>query len=286
MVEVPVVILSLHSAFWYYIGISLVHLHIMGVRRKISIGFVIIAAILLFSGVVSLYEFASMRRSITSTISDNISSINSSFLLQDVTDEYNYFYLTNLGNDTLTTLPDLAGDSRFKEYMSNVREKYTTSLEKSMADSVMYAYTAYVHTTKSAKHVWRQEYKERRNWYFNKLYPIYEELRYYIISLSHISQNALYENTQNLSDSFYRGIMPGVVAIFAGLLLIILFNFFVNFYFIEPIVKIIDGIKKYISYKKNYTVTVQSDDELGDLNECVREIIETNKLLTANKKGK
>ena len=84
----------------------------MGIRRKISLGFVIIAAILLFSGVVSLYEFVSMRRSIASTISDNISSINTTFVMQDFTDEYNHLYLTQLGNDSVTALPDLTGDRR------------------------------------------------------------------------------------------------------------------------------------------------------------------------------
>ena len=256
----------------------------MGIRRKISLGFVIIAAILLFSGVVSLYEFVSMRRSIASTISDNIFSINTTFVMQDFTDEYNHLYLTQLGNDSVTALPDLTGDSRFIDYMSNVREKYTTLEEKNMADSVMYAYTAYVHTAKEAKHLWQSGYVERRNWYFNRLYPVYQRLRYYIFSLSHISQSALAENTQSLSDTFYRGIMPGVVSIFTGLLLIILFNYYVNFYFIEPIMRILGGIKKYLSYKKSYTETIENDDELGELNDAVREIVEINKILTANKR--
>lgn len=255
----------------------------MGIRRKISLGFVIIATILLFSGLISVYEFISMRRSISSLISDNIASINTSTLLLEVTDEYNYAFLKNIGNDTLLNIPDLSQDTRFASYLAGVKDKYTTVEERNMADSVLLAYTAYVHSAKNVRVVWQSDYQNRRTWYFCKLYPIYMTLRGYIQKLTHISQKALSENSQNLSESFYRSIMPGVVAVSIGLILVLLFNYFVNFYFISPVLKMIEGIKNYLSYKKSYNVSIDSDDELAELNNNVKEIIDANKALLRKK---
>lgn len=255
----------------------------MGIRRKISLGFVIIATILLFSGLISVYEFINMRRSVSNLISDNIASINTSSLLLEVTDEYNYAFLKNIGNDTLLHIPDLSKDDRFATYLAGVRDKYTTEEERNMADSVLFAYTAYVHSAKNVKVIWQSDYQNRRTWYFGKLYPIYTQLREYIQKLTHISQKALSANSQNLSESFYRSIMPGVVAVSIGLMLVLLFNYFVNFYFISPLLKMIEGIKNYISYRKSYNVNIDSDDELTDLNSNIREIIDANKTFLRKK---
>ena len=77
--------------------------------------------------------------------------------------------------------------------------------------------------------------------------------------------------------------MPGVVAVSIGLILVLLFNYFVNFYFISPLLKMIEGIKNYISYRKSYNVNIDSDDELTDLNSNIREIIDANKTFLRKK---
>ena len=56
-----------------------------------------------------------------------------------------------------------------------------------------------------------------------------------------------------------------------------------NFYFISPLLKMIEGIKNYISYRKSYNVNIDSDDELTDLNSNIREIIDANKTFLPKK---
>ncbi|MEF9932075.1 MAG: hypothetical protein RR770_07245, partial [Bacteroidales bacterium] len=62
----------------------------MGIRKKISLGFVVIGTVLLLSSLIAIYELISMRKSVSSLITDNIASINTSRLLLEVTDEYNF----------------------------------------------------------------------------------------------------------------------------------------------------------------------------------------------------
>ncbi|MEF9987035.1 MAG: hypothetical protein RSC28_05495 [Bacteroidales bacterium] len=252
----------------------------MGIRKKISLGFVVIGTVLLLSSLIAIYELISMRKSVSSLITDNIASINTSRLLLEVTDEYNFKLLKGMGADSAATIPDLKSDVRFSDYLNEVKGKFTTEQERNVADSVLYAYTAYIHIMNEAPYVWLEDYQGRRNWYFNKLYPVYMKLRTYIQSLTEVSQKALAENSQNLSESFYRSIMPGVVAVSIGIVLVFLFNYFINFYFIRPILLISRGIGSYLQYRKSYNVKIDNDDELKDLSNNVKELIDTNKNLT------
>ena len=72
----------------------------MGLRKKISLGFVVIGTILLLSSVIAIYELIVMRKTVSALITDNISSINTSRMLLEVTDEYNFSLLKGMGANT------------------------------------------------------------------------------------------------------------------------------------------------------------------------------------------
>ncbi len=257
----------------------------MGIRKKIFLGFVVIGTVLLLSGVLAIYEFVSMRKSISVLVSDNIKSINSSYLLLEVTDEYNFALLRSMGEAQNVVIPDMKQDTRFSDYLQDL--KYTNVEEQNMADSVVYAYTAYIHIMKEAPVVWQGNYQDKRSWYFDRMYPVYMKLRGYIQELTAISQKALVENSKTLSESYYRSLMPCVVAVGIGIVLVMLFNYFINFYFIRPILSITKGISNYILYRKSYNVVIENYDELQDLNQNVAELIDANKkLVKQNGSGK
>lgn len=255
----------------------------MGIKRKVSLGFVVIGVILLLSSVIAIYEFVSMRRSVYSIMTDNIAGINSSRILLEVADEYNFTLVKSMGVDTVPAIPDVKKDIRFPQYLAQVRAKFTTDSERQMADSVLLAYTAYIHVIKDAAYIWQGDYMARRGWYFNNLYPKYMTLRDYIGKLTFITQKALSDNSEYLTDSFYRSIMPGVVAVSTGMILIFLFNYFINLYFISPLIKISKGIKDFLLYRKTYNYTDISDDDLRDLSQNVKDLIEANRELLKSK---
>ncbi len=252
----------------------------MAIKKKISLGFVVIASILLVSSVISIYEFVRMRNTVSSLINDNISAINTTRLLTEVTDEYSFNLLESLGDESGIVNVRDKDDNRFNSYLNDLRNSFTTEKERNYADSVLFAYTTYIIIMNDAPIVWEEDYSGRRNWYFTKLHPVYMKLRGYLMQLTNTSQEALAENSMIMSESFYRSIMPGVVTVTMGMILVFLFNYFINFYFVNPLLSISQGISDYLSRKKSYNVKVESDDELKDLNENVKELVEINKKLT------
>jgi len=252
----------------------------MAIKKKISLGFVVIGTILLVSSAISIYEFVRMRNTVSNLINDNISAINTTSLLMEVTDEYNFNLLQALGDESTLLIPRDKDDNRFSNYLAEVRENFTTAKERQYADSVLFAYTTYIIVMNDAPKVWQGDYAGRRYWYFNKLHPVYKKLRGFLHQLTLTSQEALAENSLTMTDSFYRSIMPGVVAVMVGLVLVLLFNYFINFYFVTPLQKISAAISDYIIRKKTYNLMIDTDDELQVLNDNVKELVETNKKLS------
>lgn len=257
----------------------------MSIRKKIFSGFVMIATILLLSSLIAIYEFISMRREVSKVIYENITSINISNMLMEITDEYNFTLFKSMDEPEGAVIPDVNKDTRFTDFFEEASMRYTNVQEKNMADSVRYAYTAYIHLMKNAPYVWQGTSYERREWYFERMYPVYMKLRNYIEQLTVLSQTSLTRNFENLNDSFYRSLMPSVGAVSVGILLIMLFNYFINCYFISPVLKISAGIADYKKFGRKYSVSIDNNDELSTLNNNIRELTDLySKLKSARQK--
>jgi methyl-accepting chemotaxis protein len=251
----------------------------MGLRKKISLGFVVIGAILFLSSIIAIFEFNRIRHSVTDLMKDNINSINTSRMLLELTDEYNFMLLSSVIMDSTLNSTEVVYDDRFEKYIGSIKSQFASEAEIATADSLSVAYKRYLAEISLASNIMTLSVSERKEWYNNKLMPVYKNLRNYKRQLGLLTQGALAKNTAGLQEGFYRSIMPGIIAVAAGIILVLLFNYFINLYFISPILLISRGLKSYKEFNKSYTVQFDNDDELQDLNEEVRSLIEEHKTL-------
>ncbi|MDD2594665.1 MAG: MCP four helix bundle domain-containing protein [Bacteroidales bacterium] len=248
----------------------------LGIKRKVFLGFIVIGIVLFFSSLISIFEFSRMNNYVSELITDNIKSINTARELLTVTENYNLKLMYGVGGEEGHDDISVIRDDKFVSYFSDLKETFLTPAERSAADSVIYAYTAYMQTVAEAENIWLNGYDVRKEWFFGRLQPTYSKLKSYIQKLTIESQEALVQNSQTLQDSFYRSIMPGVVSVILGLILVLLFNYFLNYYLINPILKITKGIKGYRQFNKSYEVKLENDDELEELNNYVKDIVDLN----------
>jgi len=251
----------------------------MGLRKKISLGFVVIGAILFLSSIIAIFEFNRIRHSVTDLMKDNINSINTSRMLLELTDEYNFMLLSSVIMDSTLNSAEVVYDDRFEKYIGSIKSQFASEVEIATADSLSVAYKRYLAEISLASNIMRLSVTERKEWYNNKLMPVYKNLRNYKRQLGLLTQGALAKNTAGLQEGFYRSIMPGIIAVAAGILLVLLFNYFINLYFISPILLISRGIKSYKEFNKSYTVQFDNEDELQDLNGEIKTLIEEHKNL-------
>lgn len=253
----------------------------LGIKSKVFLGSTVIGLILLISCIISFWEFERLSKYVSSILADNIACVNTSRTLMNISEKYNTYILEQIGdNSTLMEIPTMDENDDFVSSFESLKNHFTIAEERAMADSVLYAYVAYMHVVNEVPNIWLNGYSERREWYFQRLQGFYGKLRDYIQKLTLVSQNALAENYYSLNDRFYRSITPIIVAAGVGIVLIILFNYFINIFFIKPILKVNKGLKRYREYNKPYDVKFDyGRDQIEELNENIKEIIEENRNL-------
>ena len=253
-----------------------------GIRMKVRMGCIILAIILFFSSLISIYEFSRMNRYVSGVIADNIRSINAARELLTVSEEYNLNLMNGLvlGQDPegLDVLPQASQDMLVSSF-ENLGRRFVTPEEQAAADSVLYAYAAYMQVASEAGDVSVKGSEERQHWYFNRLQPVYVKFRGYMMQLTSICQDALIESSQDVREGTYRSLMPGLVSVLLGMVMVLLFNYFLSYYLIDPLLRITDGIKGYRYHGRSYGVKLDNDDELEELNTAVGDIIEQNQSL-------
>ena len=73
--------------------------------------------------------------------------------------------------------------------------------------------------------------------------------------------------------------MPAVAALIVGLIVILLFNAYLNYYVIKPVSKMGKGVKEFVRFGKYYNITFDNDDEISDLNDALTDLIDVHKTL-------
>jgi len=219
-----------------------------------------------------------MNDHVTELISDNTNSIQVSRELLTKAEEYNlrmmHLVVGEVGKESI----EVINDDEFVSFFSDMKESFVTEQDKANADSVMYAFAAYMYVVREASDIWLISKDDiRKEWYFNRLQPVYGKLKAYIEKLTNDSQDALIRNSQSLQDNFYRSLMPGLISALLGFMMVLLFNYYLNHYLINPLLKISRGIKGYLRLNKNYDVRIESNDEIAELNDRVKDIIDINK---------
>ncbi|MCF0172999.1 MAG: MCP four helix bundle domain-containing protein [Bacteroidales bacterium] len=266
----------------------------ISIGRKVSLGFAVLAVILFFSSVISVFEFVRMNKALSGAIGDNVASVNIARSLSILTEDYNFKMLDIISfpDDSVAKAAALEQfnsprdnfNGEFSATMEDLRKSFTTRTEHTCADSVLLAYTAYMQVLQESHTVSQADLESRKDWYFNRLQPFYHKLVHYIDNLAKVSQDALMRNSRRIDDTFYRSIMPAIASVIVGLVIVLLFNYYINYYLISPLQRIKRGISDYRLFRRNYNVeTGDTGDELDELNASVRELIEDHRTATKNR---
>ena len=263
----------------------------MLVRKKISLGFVIVGFILLLSSLIAIFEFYTMKNTVSKIVVNDINDINSTNILTEIAEKYNNVIITAL-QDSLTTVEEkvqaIKHDKLFFQTLDSIRQNLDYQLDKylirdnasslsNLVDSVRYTYFAHIyHIAQLPKMVGKNSFNGH-DWYMQTFYPNHTQLIEHIKVLKDSAHDSFILHSNSLNEGFRRSLMPCIVAVVIGIILLFLFNYFLNFYFMDPLDKICKGIKSYLVTKRSYDYNLQSNDEMQELNDNIRELITENR---------
>lgn len=234
-----------------------------------------LAMILLLSSIISILEYRRMSDYVSELIASNIKSINLSHKLADITQEYHQQMLAVVVQNDISQMPDF-NLTYFNAQSDSLRNSFTSEKMIPKVDSVVASFDAFMKTSLKFDEVFLADTVNTGQWFFGSLQPRYIKLRQDLTSLTEVIHEELKRNSSDFDAGFYRSIMPGVVAIAAGLILIVLLFYFIMVYYVKPIYRMSDGIDAYRLSGRRHLYEFDGDDQLVNINNGLVEVMDEN----------
>ena len=241
---------------------------IFTIKFKLILSLSAIAIMLLASGLISYLEYKKMNDRLSVRISENIRNINLAQNLEEICAAYNLEILKVLGDTTMVDMPHIDSQSFIEK---------TEALPSSQ--KVIDAYHEYMIESNDLTDVILSDFRDSRDWYFNDLQPKYNALNQAIDEMSAEIYDELSENSESYDVGLNRSVVPMIVAVGGGMLLILMLLFFLLTLYVNPIYKMLDGLKNYRTFNKKYSYDFEGDDQLRELNSGISELIADNQQL-------
>lgn len=250
----------------------------LSMKMKLTLALSAIAVVLLMSSIISVLEYRRMSTYVSDMIADDIRNIHVTQQLVNAVDSYNLELLAVIGDDKLSSLPDFDRNA-FVSYCDSLRESFGAGHTVPLADSVIYAYSAYMLASMELEDVLESDFINTRDWYFERLQPLFGRMRGYLDRLSGTMYEDLEQNSKDFDSGFSRSIIPGIVAVSTGILLVFLLLFFILVYYVKPLYGILRHLKEYLSYRQRYTFSFDGNDQLTEVNNAITDLTEENRQL-------
>ena len=250
----------------------------LSLRMKIVLSLSAIAVVLLMSGIISFVEYRHMSNYVSTLMAGNVNNIHRTQELVSAVDAYNLDILAVIGDESLTHVPEFDRAS-FLATCKSLKGSLGDDSALELADSVVYAYSAYMLASTELEEVYESSFINTRDWYFNRLQPIFGRLRACLDQLSSKMYEDLEQNSRDFDSGFFRSIIPSIVAVSVGIILVFLLMFFIQVYYVKPIYSMLEALKDYLGYRRRYTFTFDGYDQLSDLNGSITELAEENRSL-------
>lgn len=245
----------------------------MGIKKKIIAGFISIGLLLLLSGVISSAELYRLNRTTAELLKRSRGSIELSKRLLDAVQEENTALLLGLA-DTTDVSEKLIARHR-QDFLVALEETFThyrthglkTHELEQIESAGSYYHSILDSMPDSLDMAWFSDI------YKTTYHNLTTTIKVFMIS----TQNQIINFASQIEQNAYRASMVGIIALAAGFLLIVLFYFLLNSFFIRPVLYIRKGLKNYLERSIPYGVSVDTHDEMGDLTALILQLIERSK---------
>jgi len=241
-------------------------------RAKIFIGFMLLVALLIVAGTVSIYEFIKISSSVNALIEDNYKTIIASkSMLEALEREDSGILLLLLGKWKEGRQIIQEGDKNFIDALGVASSNLTEPNEDKYILKIDSAYSSF--REKWERPIAETEREGDINWYYQNIHSDFLNVKYAINRLMELNQTSMHNEASLLKDKSRRAIMPGIVAIVCALLFSVLFNFFISRYFVSPITRLVKALKNYSPGSGVFNAKITTEDEIKELESSIANVI-------------
>ncbi len=242
----------------------------MKIKLKLFLGFFTLVLMLALAGTYSIIEFTRISSSVNAILQDNYQSIQATKnMLEAIEREDSGILLLLMGDFREGRQTISVSDSSFRQSLDIARNNLTEKNEQQYVSDIESLYTRYrsiieypiVNTSRQGN----------IEWYETEVYPLFQEVKKSIHALMDLNQSSMYREAMMLKEKSKRAIMPGIVAIGAGIVFTLIFNLFINYYLVAPVKRLVHSIR---NYKRGtvFGAEIETNDELKELENSIRDL--------------
>ncbi len=247
----------------------------MGIRLKIIAGFIILASLLVISGLISIYELTKLGNSVNQLLNDNYRSIDYSKEMSKCLEKQKKAFILSINGEKDNAISLFnTSKTEFEENIRKAANNLTIPGEINFVDSIAIAFANYAPI--ATDFIANQSHDI--DIYLNVIQPKVWLVQSKVDDLLTINQQNLVQTASLLKKSPYRTILPGLLVVITSILFSIIFNYMISHYLLQPIIKITKSINDFVKYKKPFEVSVESKDEVNELKESIKNLITTKNL--------
>lgn len=263
----------------------------MGLKRRVSFGFISIVGVLILSGLVSFYYLSTFSRE-----SDNILNTDSHYRALS-SSMHEALRHQNSAFVQMTAFGDRSKDSlciaSLNRLDSLMRVAHDTSLVPEFVDSMIVTAGDLRAVTEQFMAAPKYDSKydvlliefprlDSLSRVFSKrMYsdylPIYDELIAEIDMFVAESQNSLAPGADQLHHNAYRALTPVTISLIVMVAIVLMLYYFMMVYCVSPIVYITKALKSYIAFKVPFAPKGERRDEMQELQDSIEALIKSSK---------
>ena len=238
-------------------------------RKKISLGFISLAILLLFAGAISVYELTRLRRQARQVIELNAYNVSVAERMMSALQAQNSSILQMVfSGNTIPGAGFREADTAFNEALKDAE----TTAHRQETSIIHTAYSDYHNVI--ASHL-NDEYSENLEWFLTKYlqayYSLDESVKAYLIS----PKASLSTRAEMLEKNVYKTITPSILTLLIALFLVLLLYFFIDSYYVKPLLKINKSLQNYLKTRIPFNPSFESNnDELNSMKDMIEEVIE------------
>jgi HAMP domain-containing protein len=243
----------------------------MSLRFKILSGFLVLALMLAIAGIWSIYQLSSIGTSVQNLLDENYRSIRAAELMVEALERNDSGILLLLlgkweeGKKIVNSADDL-----FQKNYRIAESNVTVPGEEDIVRKIREQYQTYKNS--SGKPIVGTDKQGNLDWYFRTLHAEFLNLKSAVNELKQINEETLYRTASDLKNRANRAVTPGIVAVISALAFTLIFTYFVNLYMVSPIKRMVHGIEEFLKRHREFTVTVETNDEISRLSEAIRSL--------------
>lgn len=239
------------------------------IRKKISVGFIMLSLVLFCAVIINMFEIARLSDSTEEIIAEGAESTEYATRMLNALQKQNRAVLNMVLTGSATS------STEYHEGVYELNSAIVEAMEGNpQSTSLAAIYEANINYHDIVEqHTISPEKGDDKAWFVDSYIESYYTLDSAIKSYMTSPKSSVAMRMSKLENNIYKTITPSVLTLLVAVLILLLFYFFIDTYYTKPVRNISRALDNFLKNRVPYQVKIEEKSELSSLNNNIIDVI-------------